>query len=135
MRSLKAALDDSPQDAYFVITKRPDLLGHPHPLQRWLDYLAAQVSRAQLPEDAANTMFLVPYFKPRNAAIPGFETADSNPTFAPRKCSQSVGQRDIVAFLLAAPGDLFAAGTLHQAGAVVTWLRTLGVKPEFMWSR
>lgn len=89
VRSLKVAMEDSPQDAYFVITKRPDLLGEPVSLQRWLDYLAAQ----------------------------------------------GVGQRDAMAFLLNAPGELFTRGTLHEAGAVVAWLRSLGVKQDYLWSR
>jgi hypothetical protein len=43
VRSLKAAMEASPQDAYFVVSKRPALLGHAISLQRWLDYLGAQV--------------------------------------------------------------------------------------------
>ena len=90
LRSLKAALDDeSPQDAYFVVTRRPDLLEHPLPLQRFLDLLGAQ----------------------------------------------QVGARATVTFLLAAPPELLANGTLHAAGAVAAWLRGLGVRPEFLWGR
>ncbi|KAI8473904.1 MAG: hypothetical protein J3K34DRAFT_409553 [Monoraphidium minutum] len=89
VRSLKAAMEDAAQDAYFVITKRPDLLGHPTSLQRWLDYLAAK----------------------------------------------GVGQRDVMAFLLSAPLELFTRGTLHEANQVVAWLRSLGVKKEFLWTR
>lgn len=42
VRSLRAALEECPQDAYFLVTKRPDLLGEPLSMQRWLDYLTAQ---------------------------------------------------------------------------------------------
>lgn len=48
-------MDQSLQDCYFVITKRPELLGHPTSLQRWLDYLGAQVRRAST-VDAARGM-------------------------------------------------------------------------------
>jgi len=68
IRSLKAAFEHSPQDAYFVIIKRCDILSQPHAMQRWLDYLAAQ----------------------------------------------GVGHRDVMAFLLGAPTELFTHGTLHQ---------------------
>ncbi|GBF91467.1 hypothetical protein Rsub_04207 [Raphidocelis subcapitata] len=49
--------------------------------------------------------------------------------------AQGVGQREVLAFLLAAPGELYTDGTLHQAGQVVGWLRSLGIKPEFLWAR
>jgi hypothetical protein len=124
-------------DAYFLLTKRYDaLLPDPVALQRWLDWLAAQ----------------------------------------------GVGPREVLAFLLAAPGELYTGGTLHQvglgggqlhrpspaahdvwhpcppgllrqccmparlltgpayrsapqAGQVVGWLRSLGIKQEFLWTR
>lgn len=48
IRSLKAAgLDHT--DIWFVITKRLELLSDPISLQRWLDFMAAQVSLQQLP--------------------------------------------------------------------------------------
>ncbi len=40
-----------------------------------------------------------------------------------------------MAFLLAAPAELYTDGTLHGAGQVVAWLRGLGVKADFLWSR
>jgi hypothetical protein len=48
IRSLKAAgLDHT--DIWFVITKRLELLSDPISLQRWLDFMAAQVSLQHLP--------------------------------------------------------------------------------------
>jgi hypothetical protein len=48
IRSLKAAgLDHT--DIWFVITKRLELMTDPISLQRWLDFMAAQVSLQQLP--------------------------------------------------------------------------------------
>jgi hypothetical protein len=51
VRSLKAAgLDHT--DIWFVITKRLELLSEPIALQRWLDFMAAQVTSRQTANSA-----------------------------------------------------------------------------------
>lgn len=46
-----------------------------------------------------------------------------------------ISPRDIFTFLLRSPPQLFTACTLHQAGQVITYLRGLGVKPEYLCPR
>lgn len=76
-------------DISFLLGKRPELLGRPLPLQRWLDFLSVY----------------------------------------------GLGPKDTLNFLLRGSSRLLDEVTLFQAGAVVTFLKQLGIKDEYLASR
>jgi hypothetical protein len=47
----------------------------------------------------------------------------------------SVSPRDALTFLLRAPASLYVEGTLYQAGQVVSFLSSIGVKQEYLMPR